>query len=247
MKVIIIDDEVQAIRNLEQLISDYVDDIEIIGRAQGVKEGVRLINNLNPDTILLDIQMQDGSGFDLLKFFPQPNFNVIFVTAFDEFALRAFRYNAIDYLLKPVDPIELKKALGKGKDHISHTQRYSQLDELMKVMNTNSFKKLAVTYQDDTFYIDVEDIICLEAFKNYTTIHQENQKYVVSKSLGEYEEILSDEFFRCHKSYIINLHHVKRHTKKDASLIILSNEMSIPLARRKKEVFHSKMQTIAHK
>ena len=245
MKIALIDDEIEARNNMKILLDDYCKDFTIIGEADGVKSGVKLLKEINPDVLFLDIKMGDGTGFDLLDLVPSPKFRTIFVTAFDEFAIKAFKYNAIDYLLKPINPKELVDSVEKMNSLKNEIQSIRQIENLIHTVKNDAFQTITVSTQEGLYYLKLEDIMWIEASKNYSTFHLENEeKITVSKSLGEFEKILPKNiFFRSHQSYIIQLKYVHKLSKEDGCHIILNNGQSIPISRRKKEEFLKIMTT----
>jgi len=246
MKVVLIDDEMEARLNLTNLLNEYCEEVKIIGEAESVKSGFRLLKDVSPDLVFLDVQMGDGTGFELLDFFPTKNFHIVFVTAFDNFAIRAFKYNAIDYLLKPIDPRELVIAVEKivKTKNDTHTQR--QFDNLSNTVKTNSFQTLTVSTQEGLYYLNVNEIIRIEASKNYSTFFLENgKKIMVSKSIGEFEKLLSDElFFRSHQSHIIQLTYVHQLSREDGGQLVMNDGQIVPISRRKKEEFQKIMASM---
>ena len=237
-RIAIIDDELDARESLEQLIDLYCPNFKIIGKADGLKSGIELIEQSTPDVLLLDIKLGDGSGFDLINHFKTPNFKVIFTTAYDQFAIKAFRYNALDYLLKPINPTELNNALQK-----TVVQPIPFLNEAMKNLianlQTKTIKKIAIHTSEGRAFIKIKDIIFLKSEGNYTSFHLKNGKPIlVSKSIKEYENILDEQlFFRTHQSFIINVHYLSKVLKEDGGLILMEDGTKIPLSRRRKDDF----------
>ena len=240
-RIIIIDDEAPAREHLRNLLTEYCPEVEIIGEANGVTESFKLIRQLQPDAILLDVQMDDGTGFDLMDKFRTPAFNVIFQTAFDEFAIKAFRYNAVDYLLKPVSANELVKAAGKivasqDQDHPAITQ---QLFNLIDSAKKQKFEKIVLHSSEGMHFVKVADIQCLQADMNYTTFYiTSGEKITVAKTIKTFEELLPERsFFRPHQSYIVNLNYVSKILKEGGGYALLEDGSKIPISRRKKDQF----------
>ena len=248
LRVVIIDDEEHIRDSLAKLLAKHCHDVTVIGNADGVSSGKRIINELHPDLVLLDIQMNDGTGFDLLRSFPCIDFKVIFVTAYDQFALQAFRFSAVDYLLKPVNPEQLVEAVTKAsqliREHFSLQMNVLQ-DNLKAISNQD--KKIILKTTDQIHLLDQKIIICLESDSCYTTIHATSGEHImVAKTLKEYEEMLAGcGFYRVHKSYLINLAHIKRFEKLDGGYIVLTNDMKIPVASRKREEMLALMEKMA--
>ena len=210
--------------------------VNVVGTANGVEEGLKLLAHKKTDLLFLDIKMNDGTGFDLLKRLPQINFNLIFTTAYDEYALKAFKFSAIDYLLKPIDPLELKDAVSKIKIESSNTSK--SLDSMMEMYSNKVFDKLAIPSVDEFSFVHLSQIIRCEASSNYTIIFLENGKKIVApKTLKEFEALLSSEgFFRVHQSHLISLNHIKQF-QKNKNKIIMNDASEVEVSRRKKSIF----------
>ncbi len=237
LNAVLIDDEVDARTSLRALVDKFCPDIEIIGEANGFKTGVQLIRKKQPQLVFLDIKMQDGTGFQLLDQFPKPDFRVVFVTAFDDFALKAFKYNALHYLLKPIDPDEFEKTLKTVCQFIVKDLYHHQLTSLLESARNNKFDKLALPTSEGLVFINLEEIIYLQSEGNYTFFFTvPGERIMVSKTIKNYEQILSaDTFYRIHQSYILNVKFVKKYLKEDGGLVLLDSGEKLPLSRRKKE------------
>ncbi len=236
IKAIIIDDEANNREKLHNLIVKNCPNIEIVGEANGVRSGISAIRDKNPDLVFLDIRMDDGTGFDLLNRFDSIDFKVIFVTAYEEFALKAFRFSAVDYLLKPVDPDELIDAVKKAVSILMQDHN-NQLDILSDSIQSGRLKKITLRDADNIHLINIGDVIHCDSESNYVrfVIHNENE-ILVSKQLKEFDELLSDYgFFRVHKSHLINMAHAKRFEKADGGFVVMTDESRIPVASRKRE------------
>jgi two-component system LytT family response regulator len=237
-KIAIIDDEAYARQFLRTLLGSLCPEVEIVGEADGVADGLHLIRQTCPDAVLLDISMEDGSGFDLLDFFPKLDFKVIFTTAHDEFALRAFHYAAVDYLLKPIQPKDLMRAL----ERVSESPQAVFNEKMKHLLETTRQKlplNLTLQTQEGLVLIKLEQIIYLESDNAYTTFFlKDGMKVVVSKPIGEFESRLpADSFFRIHQSYLVNLASVRKILKDDKAQVVLENGVQLPLARRRKDDF----------
>ena len=237
LRTVIIDDEKKAREAIMLALEIYCKNIEIIGEANSVQSAYDLINSVSPDLVLLDIEMQDGSGFDLLKKFPEPEFIPIFITAYNHYAIKAFKYSALDYLVKPVDPDELVRAVVKAG-------KYAEKKDIIKkieVLNTNILNKLSepqkivLKTEQSIFIVDVSDIVNCESDGNYTTFYLKNdKKIVVSKIIKEFEELLKhNNFFRIHQSHLINLNHLSSYDKQTGYVIMADNK-KLPVSLRKK-------------
>ncbi|MBC7865510.1 MAG: response regulator transcription factor [Bacteroidia bacterium] len=239
ISVVIIDDEKKAREALRKMISLYCTDVNVLAEAEGVESGLEAIQKFKPDVILLDIKMKDGSGFDLVKKLVSINSKIIFVTAFHEFAIKAFKFSAIDYLLKPVDPEDLSAALTKAKESISKEKNNHYLENLLENFAgaTKQMKKIALKTANNIYILNISDILYCKSDGNYTEFHAEDgRKALVSKTIGDYEEMLGDyNFLRVHHSFLVNLSHIVRFDKADGGTLIMKNGESIPVSSRKRE------------
>ncbi len=240
MQVLIIDDEVNARENLKAMLRNL--HIFEFSEADGVRSGCQKIKSINPDLVFLDVRMQDGTGFDLMDHFPKPRFKVVFVTAYDQFALKAFRYHAIDYLLKPIHPDELAQALSKAKNRPAIDEH--QILALLNAVKNYSLDRLVLSTQEGIHMVKLDDIIHLQGYKNYTTFFLDQRASItVSRTLGDFEDILPEEnFFRSHQSHIINISYVNQFRKVDGGSILMDNGTHIPISRRRRELFIQKIQ-----
>lgn len=234
LKAVIIDDVKEAREALLKDISEYCPEIEIIGQADGVVSGAKLIKTEKPDLVFLDIQMNDGSGFDLLEVLGDINFKVIFTTASDAFAVKAFKYSAVDYLLKPVDADELVKAVGKVEEG-THKDSVSLLLENSK-QNNKPFRKLALNTLDKLHIVNISDIVRCESDVNYTQFFfADKSKLLVTKTLKDFEELLSEhQFVRVHQSHLVNSNYIKEFVKGDGGYLVMTDGTSVPVSTRKR-------------
>lgn len=236
IKAIIIDDIEQARITLKKDLETYAKDVQIIGEANGVIEGAKLLKSVQPDILFLDIQMQDGSGFDLLDILKEINFKIIFITASDAHAIKAFRYAAIDYLMKPVDPDELISALSKFKaDKLNENEKYKLLNESLK-SNNKPHERLALHTQDKIHIVNINDIVRCESSVNYTEFFfTGGKKLLVTKTLKDFEDLLNDQgFFRVHQSHLVNTKFIKEFVKTDGGYIIMTDGSNVPVSTRKR-------------
>ena len=217
VNVLIIDDEALSRETISSIVTNYCDNAKVIGEASGIKDGVIAVKNLKPDVILLDIQLDDGSGFELLKQIHPTNAIVVFITAYEEFAIKAFKTSAIDYLLKPVDISELRSALIKAGEQKDKKSVESQLNILLANFSSNSNhndsnQKIVLKTTDQIHILTPNEIIHLESDGNYTKFYLVNKTTIlVSKTLKEYEEILDKvNFIRIHQSHIVNMMYASR-------------------------------------
>lgn len=235
IKAIIIDDIEHARVTLKKDLATYVHDIEIIGEANGVVDGARLLKTLQPDIVFLDIQMQDGSGFDLLDILPEIKFNIIFITASDAHAIKAFRYSAIDYLMKPVDPDELKAAIQKYRSsHKDENIKYQLLKDNLRNQH-KPHTRLALNTQEKIHIVNISDIVRCESNGNYTEFYFiGNKKLLVTRTMKDYEDLLAPQgFYRVHQSHLINTNYIKAFVKSDDELL-MNDQTRIPVSTRRK-------------
>ena len=241
IKAAIVDDEPFAVENIELLLQEYFPEITICGTANSLQEGSVLIKDKSPNILFLDIEMPFGSGFDLLKSFPDRNFQVIFVTAYNQYAIKALRCSAIDYLLKPIDIQEFTTAVSRAIESLSGNNQKT-FDQLQEHLTGKSSYRIAFGTQQGMEFIQWDQIIHIEADRSYAILHLINKEtLLVSKSLREVEELLPpDKFFRPHKSHLIQLDKVKRYIKRE-NVIEMKDGSLVELSRRKKELFLEKM------
>jgi len=246
ISVFIVDDEDSARSNLMYLLKNHCKQALISGSAESIQEAMVLIERIRPDILFLDIQLQDGTGFDLLDQLKDIHFNVVFTSAYDEFAVKAFRYNAIDYLLKPIHADDLIFAFQKASQWIDREEVKKQIDHLIKSASGNKFDRLALPTSDGLVFTEVHEIIRLESFGNYSFVFLAGgQRIITSHNLKLFEEILPSEFFfRIHQSFIINTNHLKKVGKEPGDFVEMTDEAKVPVARRRKVEFLSKIKAL---
>jgi len=237
LNAIIIDDEEDARRTLRAFIKQYCPQVDIIEEGTGVQDGYRKVLSLQPDLVFLDIQMDDGTGFDLLEKIRAPKFNLIFCTAFDEYAIKAFKFSAIDYLLKPIDPDELIEAVSKVKKDDKSAQ--PRIESLIENRSQKEMDRITLSSQEGLTFVNLENIRRLESDSNYTHFFlTTGEKITVPKSLKEYELILPiSKFFRTHQSHLVNLSYVKKFMREDGGYVLMDDGSEVLVARRRKEEF----------
>jgi two-component system LytT family response regulator len=241
INAVIIDDEKKCVSLLKHLIENNCNDIAVVGEAGTAAQGIAAIQANQPDLVFLDIEMPDKSGFELLTSLPQINFDIIFTTAYNHYAIKAIRFSALDYLLKPVDLDELKNAIARvHKKHNKNEQR-ENIDLLVSNIKSlkPTFSRITLSTQDGLVILHVDEILYCEASGTYTLFYLKNkEKIIVSKTLKEYEELLKEHyFFRLHNSYLVNLNEVKKYIKGDGGSVIMSNGDEVFVSKRKKEEF----------
>ena len=252
MRTIIVDDEPDALNSIKIILKEYLTELELVGAFTDSEEALQKIPQLNPELVFLDIHLTGMDAFQLLEKLETKNFHIIFVTAHDEYAIKAFKYNAIDYLLKPISISEIISAVKKiieNKKKQNYEQKYKHLLETIKQNNNQAQEKLILSTIEGIYYIDPDDILYVNADANYSKIIFKDAKpLVISKKIGElYEELPKEYFFRNHHSYLVNLNYVHRYARNDGGAIEMINGDQIPLARRKKNEFHEKMKYLVRK
>ena len=233
IRVVVIDDIEKFRKNIIQDLHDYCDHIEVVGEGDGVINGAKIINETKPDLVFLDIQINQGTAFDLLEVIGEIDFKIIFTTASDEYAIKAFKLSAIDYLLKPIDTDELQAAVKKFKE--GNKDDYGLLSDNVKESASEN-KRLALHSQDKIDIVEIGTIVRCESNVNYTTFYFENgKKMLVTKTLKEFDMMLSDfGFYRVHQSHLINLNYLKEYIKTDGGYLLMKNGTSVPISTRKK-------------
>lgn len=237
-RAVIIDDEINSRDSIRQMLLLYCNDITIVGEAEGVNSGIDCINECKPDIVFLDIKMPDGSGFDLLKRIGKIDFRVIFVTAFEEYAIKAFRFNAIDYITKPIDPDELRQAVEKAAKYGKNDNSEETIRMLLETINRpiQNHRKIILRTLNTIHVIEIDQIIRCESDRNYTAFHiLGEEKLLISRTLKDFDELLEEYgFFRVHNSHMINLNFVRKF-QRDELLCILTDGTTIPVAYRKRD------------
>lgn len=245
-KVLIIDDENRTRQLIANMIDSFGYDVETIPEGENVESGIKAIEKHNPDIVFLDIQMPDGTGFDVLRSIDKKNFVVIFITAHEEFAIKAIKFSALDYLLKPVDPTELEAALKKAIQAVQEEGESTQFEALQKNINPHEKRRLVLKTQESVHVVDLDDIIRCEADRNYTSFFlTNNKKILVSKTLKEYETLLSGHnFLRVQQSHLININYVERYDKKNGGAVVMKDGSEVPLSPAKREVFFQTLENL---
>lgn len=245
-KVLIIDDENRTRELIARMIDSFGFDIETIPEGENVQSGIKAIEKYQPDIVFLDIQMPDGTGFDVIRSVENKNFQVIFITAHEEFAIKAIKFSALDYLLKPVDPDELKNALEKALSNIDDKTKNSQFEALQSNVSPNGKRRLVLKTQESVHVVELDTIIRCEADRNYTSFFlTEGKKILVSKTLKEYETLLSvHNFVRVQQSHLINIKYVDRYDKKNGGAVVMKDGSEVPLSPAKREIFFKRLENL---
>lgn len=246
MKAILIDDEISNLENLRTLLTKHCPQVNIVATAQTVADAVNVVENYTPDLVFLDIQMGEQTGFDVLSSLPNRNFEVIFVTAYNQYGIQTVKFAALDYLLKPVDIDELQTAVSKVAKKLAERTQSSQLDFLLQQLKTPqpAVSKIALPMQSEIRYIALSEIIRCEADNTYTFFFLANgEKILVSKSLKEYADLLKPNgFLRTHQSHLVNPKFVKSWLKEDGGVLLLTSGEKIPVSKPNKEAVKLALQ-----
>jgi len=249
MKVIIIDDEPKARKLLEVLIKENCPRIETIFKAEDLLIGVELIKKEKPEIVFLDIEMPQHSGLEIVDFLDREelDFEIIFTTAYSEYAIKAFELSAIDYILKPIRPSKVIEAVDKAISSIGKSQINTKLDELKKALASSNFKKIGLPVADGIKFIEFDQIIMFEAEGMYTKITTTSESEIlISKPLKHFVALLENiqNFYRPHRSYLINLKYIKQYVKSDGGYILMDNNKTVSISKEKREEFLTIVQNI---
>ncbi len=237
LKAVIIDDEPDCVKLLALQIKMYCPQVQVMAGCTSSEDGLLKINELMPDIVFLDIEMPVMNGFQLLEKIPVINFSLVFVTAYYQFAVKAFRFNALDYLLKPIDGKDLKAAVDKALQQKPDVQQLHAMKQQMGAGEKYHPDKIALPYQNGVTFVEIKNVLYCEADNNYTRFYTDGgQQYLVCKTLGDIQEVLEERnFLRVHRQYLVNLDHIKKYVRGDGNYLIMDNGTSIPVARNKKE------------
>ena len=248
LRAVIVDDEPDAVKFIESIIEEYCPNVEVVGKAYSARDGVKVISDSLPDLVFLDVQMPHGSGFDLLSSFQEKSFDVIFITAFNHYAIQAIKFSAVDYILKPINISEFIEAVNKVEMKRT-SMEYQNLNyhALMENLKAPRPTKLAIPTAEGIEYLNTAEIIRLEADRSYTWFYMTGtRKYLVSRNLKEYQELLNEmNFFRPHNSHLINLEHVKKFVRHEGGYIEMTDNSTVPISRGKRDLFLVQMGRIS--
>ena len=235
LQAVIIDDEEDAVDVLKTLISDFCEDVDIVGSASGAIDGIKLIQQTSPDIVFLDIEMPGSTGFDVLEATPNVNYKAIFTTAYDHYAIKAIKHNALDYLMKPIDIDELRQAIQTAREQLSLDLDHSKVNQqLLNSWEQRRFEKIAITTRDGYQFIPHEHIQYLRSEGAYTRFVCIDNDYVVSKNLKTYESLLPDHFIRISNSHLINVNNIKGYLREDGGILCMQNGDKVSISRAKK-------------
>lgn len=250
VKAIIIEDELKGRNNLKNLLRQYCEEVELIGEAGSNAEGVALLSDpaIQPDLAFLDIRLQDGLIFQMLNQIRPVNFEIIFVTAYEEYAIKACEYSSIGYILKPIDPDILKEAVARVE---LRNRTRNQIDKRLDIFssyfnNPNAFSKMSIAAVDGIYFVNIKDIIRFEAEDNYTHIFlNSGERITASKTIKSYEELLMPfNFYRVHKRHVINLNFMRRFVKGEGSYVIMDDGIKIEVSRRRRPSFMEQLRRL---
>ncbi|HIA37183.1 MAG TPA: response regulator transcription factor [Flavobacteriales bacterium] len=248
LKTIIVEDEEKASLNLKNILHEYCENVEVVDMQEGVASGIASIKKHKPDLVFLDVKMRGETGFDLLEQIDDINFEIIFTTAHNEYALKAFKFSAIHYLLKPIDIEQLVDAVQRVKEIKNHKFNKVRFDMAIENLKDqkNTFRKIALPTVDGLIFIQIEDIIRCESEDNYTYFILQNEtRVLVSKTIKHYEELLVEHnFFRVHQSHLINLNHITKYHKGEGGYATMADGSSVPVSRRKKIAFLNTLSSL---
>lgn len=244
MRAVIIDDEEHCIESIRILLDKHLPQVEVVAEISEPEEALELISTEDPDLVFLDINMPGMTGFELIARMRNIDFHIIFTTAYDEFAIKAFKVNAVDYLLKPVEARELIEAVKKAEEKIRQEQTSQQMQGLLGRMDhmLNAKEKISLPTNEGVAFVKVNDIVRCEADSNYTKVVGQEQDYLVSKTLKELEELLSNNnFFRVHHSHLINLKYIEMYHRGKGGVVVMTNGDHVDVSRSRKSAFLDKI------
>jgi len=248
LNVVIVEDEKHNRENLKAMLQEVPEGVQVLGEAANKTEAVDLIKATQPDLVLMDIELTEGTGFEVLSELPQSSFDVIFTTAFEHYALKAIKFSSIDYLLKPIDQDELSEAIRKARQKKDSVLRQKQLELLLSSLDQKQEQRnICLSTSEGIEFIKTSEILYCEASGSYTHFHLKgNHKLLVSKNLKEYAQLLDDQdYMRVHNSFLINLKEVKRFVKTDGGYILMNNDATIPISNKKRDEFLSRMASLS--
>ena len=248
IKAIIVDDELGARESLSKMVEKNCKNIQIVAKADSMISAYEAITNLKPDLVFLDVEMPNGNAFDLLEKFDKIDFDIIFTTAYDHYAIKGIKYSAIDYILKPIDPEELVQAVQRFEDKKGQNNMLDKKIQalLSNVKPENKLKKVGLPDGEGLVFINLSEIIRCDSDGNYTFfILTSGKKIIASRTLGEYEQMFADDnFFRVHRSHLVNLQHVKKYIKGEGGYVVMSDNSQVEVSRRNKIDFLERLSLL---
>lgn len=246
LKTIIIDDEPASRNLLEKMLQDYCPGVIVEATAENVAEGIAAIEKYKPDLVFLDIEMPDKTGFDLLASMDPIDFEVIIITGYEKYAIKAFKTVALDYLLKPIDIVELETAVKKVAEKRNKVQENKNFNVFVQNWKANGHEQIALASNDGFLFVKIKDIVYCKGDGSYTYFYlKTGERITVSKNLGEFDELLGDKgFFRIHKSFLINLNEMKKYIRGEGGYVVMNNGDTVDVSKRKKESFLANLSKI---
>lgn len=247
IKAVLIDDEKNGLDNLQQLLRRHCPAIEIAATAMNADDGKNIILQHQPDLVFLDIQMPGKNGFDLLQSLPHQDFEIIFVTAYDQYGIQAVKFAAVDYLLKPINPTDLEKAVQRAIDRTKNKKQNLQLENLIRILQQQQNKeehRIALTTLKETRFVYPRQIVRCESSNSYTSfLLSDGEKLLVSRPIFEFEELLQDYgFIRCHQSHLVNKKYIRSWVKEEGGYLLLENGEQLPVSKNKKDKVREALQ-----
>ncbi|MCH2084278.1 MAG: LytTR family DNA-binding domain-containing protein [Saprospiraceae bacterium] len=249
IKAIIVEDEQLGLQNLKNMLATHCPDVQIIGDAGSIKDGLALLqdSNIEPDVAFLDISLPDGLVFQLLNQIKPINFEVIFVTAYEEYAIKACEYSSIGYVVKPIDPDNLKEALARIRPKEEGSETEKRLEIFNNYYNNpNAFTKMSISALDGIYFVSIRDIVRFEAEDNYTHIFLiSGERITASKTIKSYEDLLRPfNFYRVHKRHVINLNYMRKFVKGDGGYLVMDDDIKIEVSRRRRPAFMEQLKRL---
>jgi two-component system LytT family response regulator len=248
IQAVIIEDEAKGLNNLKNLLAKYCEQVSVIGEAESIAKGIELLSNpdIKPDLAFLDISLPDGLIFQLLNQLRPIDFEIIFVTAYEEYAIKACEYSSIGYILKPIDPDLLKEAVSRVQP-----KKGGEIDRRLDIFNNyynnpNAFTKMSISALDGIYFVNIRDIVRFEAEDNYTHIYLNNgDRLTASKTIKAYEDLLASfNFYRVHKRHVINLNYMRKFVKGDGGYLIMDDDIKIEVSRRRRPAFMEQIKQL---
>ena len=240
IRCILVDDESNSLEMMEWLLKTYCPQVKIEAMCQGAAEGIEAIEQFRPDLVFLDIEMPHMNGFDMLEKIGRINFDVVFCTAYDQFAIKAFKYSALNYLLKPVDPDDLQQTIRRieEKKTVPGKEQIDLLLQNLKQAAKPALQRIALTTNDGLLFVSTADIMYCEAESNYTSVVLAGRKVLVSKTLKEIDDALEgQEFYRIHNSFLVNLNHIQKYVRGDGGYVVMNDGKAVSISRSKRQEF----------
>ena len=239
LKIAIIEDEEKTLGFIRNIIESYCENCEIAGTANSVDTGVKLLKTIQPGLVISDINLPDGTSFDIFEQLEDIDFKTIFITAYEEYAIKAIKFSALDYIVKPIDPQELIASVKKATDQLERENNNLRLKTLLSNVRefSEKLRKIVLKTSDSIYVVDVQDIVRCESDSSYTTFFLiDKRKILVSKVLKDYDELLGDSgFIRVHKSHLVNLNHINKFNKTDGGFLEMKDGSNVPVSQRKRD------------